>query len=154
MAQESNSAKSETFGVTFEPELVTRFWQHNAIRLMRANERILHGFVAAATRELELARALTRYNLDNLAKFNKLPNVAAPEKANKPNEEENFKEFEHIVAGLRAVTEELWTTFGDASKLLLEGTLTEAEDAVIESAKKGANQVKAAAERASESIKG
>ncbi len=147
MAQDSDSAKMDTYGVTFEPELLTRFWQQNAVRLMRANERILHGFVTAASRELELARELTRYSIDSIAKLNKLPNGNGSEKSTKATEgEENFKEFEHIVAGLRSVTEELWNTIGDASKLLLEGTLTDVQGAAFEPAKRAANRVKEVAE--------
>jgi len=112
--------QTETLGRLFEPEQVTRFWQQSTTRLIRANERLLHGFMSAATCELELSLELTRYSLANLQTFSNGANPAEPKAA------ENSKEFEHIVAGLREVSEEIWKTFGDASNLLLEGSLTEA----------------------------
>lgn len=150
MAQNAEAVKSETLSVAFEPELMTRFWQHSAMRLMRANERILHGLMTAATREMELAQDLMRYNLSKIHKFS---NSGEPEVANKNEAEEGFKQFEEILTGLREVSQDLWKTFGEASKLLLEGSLAEAQETAIEPVKKAAKQAVAVVDQVSEAAR-
>ncbi len=130
----AEAMQTQTLGLTFEPEQVTRFWQQSTTRLIRANERLLHGFMSAATRELELSLELTRYNLSKLQTFANGANPSEPKAA-----EADSKEFEHIVAGLREVSEEILKTFGDASSLLLEGSLTEAPATIVEPLKRAAN---------------
>lgn len=147
MADSSTSSKTEFSGVTFEPELMTRFWQHTAMRMMRANERILHGLMSAASREMELAQELMRYNL---AKMNKLSNGT---EHGKIAAEENYQELDKILSGLREVTQDVWNTFGDASRLLLEGSLTEAQNTALEPVRKSAKQAVAVTEKISEAIK-
>jgi hypothetical protein len=149
MAYDENEVRTESTSVRFEPELLGRFWQHNTTRLARANERILNGILAAASRELQLVQDLTRYSLD---RFNKLSEVARPEKV-KTEGEQNVVEFEHILAGFREITDEIWKSFGDASKLLLEGALTEAQDVASETVHRGARQAQAVADRTAKSIK-
>lgn len=149
MANDDNGAASGSLREGFQPEMVGRFWQHSATRLVRANERILHGILTAATREVQLVQDLTRYNLK---RFNKFADGTSPEQA-RTESQESYREFETILTGLREVSEELWKTFGDASKLFLEGTLAEARNVASETVYKGAQQAEAVVDRTSESIK-
>jgi hypothetical protein len=138
MAHDAQRVKTESISATFEPELVARFWQQNALRVIRANERIMRGLMTAATREMELSQELMRYNLSRLHKFS---DNAVAEKSAGIGARQNFEEFEHIITGFREVSEGLWESFGEASKLLLEGSLTEA---VVEPIRKAGKQAEAA----------
>ncbi len=128
MAYDADTSKTKHLGILSDPGLAVRFWQLNTMRLMRANETMLHGLMKAANRELELAREVTQFNLAQLQKFSK---GAAPEQRGQESEA-NFLEFDHLLAGMREVSQEIWQSFGEASKVLLEGGVAEAKDAAIE----------------------
>lgn len=131
MTHENGTVKSGMSGGEFDPEPMMRFWQHGALRLMRANERMLHGYLAMATREAALMQRLMHYNVDrfqhNCARFQQFSSQG---KAAKPaaNGESGLHELEQIFSELRELSEELWQTFADTSKLLIEDTLTEARE--------------------------
>ncbi len=123
MAHENGTIGSGMSGAEFDPEPMMRFWQHGALRLMRANERMLHGFLAMATREMALMQRLMHYNFDRFQRLSSRGEAAKP-----ANGEAGQQELEQVFSALRELSEELWATLNDASKLLIADTLTEARE--------------------------
>lgn len=103
--------------VRFEPDSFIRYWQHSAVRMVHANERIFCGMVAAARREMELGQELVQINLAAMQPT--LFTTANTDEVESGKSARNMREVERVVTGLYEVSEEIWTSFGEATRLLL-----------------------------------
>lgn len=138
---------TETPAANFAADSVVRFWQHNTMRMIRANERVLRGLMWAAKREIELGQELMRYNLENLqGTAKRAANGGEPDVLNKNHIERNAGELEHFAGGMREVAEELRQCFSEAAKLLFEGSVEEAREVTAKVGKAAAEAGEAVAE--------
>ena len=99
------------------PETFVRNWQMTGLRVLRAQERMLHGMMSAARLEMQFGQDLIT---SRMARLN----------ARGENEGHNdgaFQEFDRMITMMREVTEELRSGFNEATQLL-----TETADEVIQ----------------------
>lgn len=116
----------------FEPDAFMRYWQHSAVRMARANERIFHGMVAAVRREMELGQVLMQINLSALQPTQLMVNANEVD-SGKPAR--NMREIERVVTGLGEVSEEIWTSFGEAARLLFHDEEISFRDCALDPAR-------------------
>jgi cell division septum initiation protein DivIVA len=112
------------FGTTIpvmKPEQIVHNWQQNAVRMLRAQERVAQGVVAAARVEMRYSQELMASRL-GLFKWDAddLPNAG----------DRAAEELEKFVSVVREMTEELRSGFTEATRLLSEAT---AQAAMFES---------------------
>ena len=118
--------------VRLEPDSFMRYWQHSAVRMVHANERIFRGMVAAARREMELGQELMQINL---ASIQPTLFAADTDKVESDKSARNMREVERVVTGLYEVSEEIWTSFGEAARLLLHDEKVSFSDCVSDPAR-------------------
>src|ERR1700722_12234850 len=99
------------------PETFVRNWQLTGLRVLRAQERILHGMMSAARLEMQFGQDLLMNRVARL-------NARGEEGAHRDGA---FQEFDRMVTMMREVTEELRTGFNEATQLL-----TDAADETIQ----------------------
>ncbi|HEY1856634.1 hypothetical protein [Acidocella sp.] len=92
------------------PETFVRNWQLTGLRVLRAQERMLHSMMSAARLEMQfgqdvLANRMSRFN-------SRSENGARADGA--------FQEFDRMITMMREVTEELRGGFTEATQLLTE----------------------------------
>jgi len=134
----SDHVKSGADTVKHETQTAIGIWQHNAARMMRANERIIHGFMAAAKLQIDVGQEVLRHRMDRLQ-------TTKPDTAPHTIIEAQTQDFQRIIGTMREVSEELRVTFSDAAKLLFEGSdddLKTAQHAMEDFADRSADFVK------------
>ena len=145
---------TETAAAKFEADAVVRFWRHNAMRMLRANERVLHGLMWATKREIELGQDLMRYNLENLqGTAQRAANGAGQDALNKTDIDRNAGELKHFVTGMREVAEELQRCFSEAATLMFKGSIEEAREATAQASEAVAAPIKKTAHKAEGMVK-
>ena len=90
------------------PETFVRNWQLTGLRVLRAQERMLHGMMSAARLEMQFGQDLL---MNRMARFNASGD-------NGGRNEGAFQEFDRMITMMREVTEELRTGFSEATQLL------------------------------------
>ena len=113
------------------PETFVRNWQLTGLKVLRAQERMLHGMMSAARLEMQFGQDLLT---NRMARFNsRHENGARADGA--------FQEFDRMITMMREVTEELRNGFTEATQLLTETaeeSLRDAQKAVQTVADKSA----------------
>jgi hypothetical protein len=120
------------------PETFVRNWQLTGLRVLRAQERILHGMMTAARLEMQFGQDLL---MNRMARLN-----ARGEDGG--HRDGAFQEFDRMVTLMREVTEELRSGFNEATQLLTET----AEEAIHKTGAAAQATTDKAAEAAHESL--
>jgi hypothetical protein len=121
--------------LTLMPETFVRNWQMTGLRVLRAQERMLHGMMSAARLEMQFGQDLI---MNRMVRFNSRDEGGRADGA--------FQELDRLITMIREVTEELRSGFNDATQLL-----TETADEVIQDTTKAAGTAaQAATDRAAE----
>jgi hypothetical protein len=108
--QDTSSSQAKA-GVALSPEAFLRNWQEAGARVLRAQERMLHGMMNAARLELQFGQDFLSHRLDTLQAGSASGRT-----------EQAMKEIDRVTTLLRDVNEELRSGFSEATKLLTEGT--------------------------------
>lgn len=104
---------------SMNPELFMRNWQAAGMRMLRAQERMLHGMMRAAKLEMQFGQELMSNRMTLLQPTSSAQ--AATERA--------VQSIERMMEMMRAVTEELRSGFAEATKLMTEGASAEIQEA-------------------------
>jgi ElaB/YqjD/DUF883 family membrane-anchored ribosome-binding protein len=94
------------------PETFVRNWQMTGLKVLRAQERMLHGMMSAARLEMQFGQDLI---MNRMARFNARGD-------NAPRGDGAFQELDRMITLMREVTEELRSGFNEATQLLTEST--------------------------------
>jgi len=114
------------------PEAFVRNWQLTGLRVLRAQERMLHGMMSAARLEMQFGQDLL---MNRMARFNASGD-------NGGRNEGAFQEIDRMITMMREVTEELRTGFSEATQLLTDT----AEEVAQNTARKAGAAAQAAAD--------
>lgn len=101
--------------VNHESTTMMHLWQHNATRMMRANERLMSGIMSAAKLQIELGQEVLQQRLDRMAATH-----ATTKEDGKSLIEQQTHEMERLMAAMREISEEMRISFAEAAKLLFE----------------------------------
>ena len=104
------------------PETFVRNWQMTGLRVLRAQERMLHGMMSAARLEMQFGQDLI---MNRMARFSSRPETGA-------RADGAFQELDRMITLMREVTEELRSGFNEATQLLTET----AEESIRDTTKK------------------
>jgi hypothetical protein len=96
--------------LTLMPETFVRNWQMTGLRVLRAQERMLHGMMSAARLEMQFGQDLI---MNRMVRFN-----ARGEEGGRGDGA--FQELDRLITMIREVTEELRSGFNEATQLLTE----------------------------------
>ena len=120
------------------PETFVRNWQMTGLRVLRAQERMLHGMMSAARLEMQFGQDLL---MNRMARFgSRTENGGRADGA--------FQEFDRMITMMREVTEELRSGFNEATQLLTEA----AEESIRDTTKKAQTATEKATEAAHETL--
>jgi ElaB/YqjD/DUF883 family membrane-anchored ribosome-binding protein len=120
------------------PETFVRNWQMTGLRVLRAQERMLHGMMSAARLEIQFGQDLLK---NRMARF-------TPRSENRARTDGGFQEFDRMISMMREVTEELRSGFSEATQLLTDT----ADEALRETTKKAGQTAQALADRGAEAV--
>jgi hypothetical protein len=120
------------------PETFVRNWQMTGLKVLRAQERMLHGMMSAARLEMQFGQDLI---MNRMARFN-----ARGE--NGQHGDGAFQELDRMITMMREVTEELRSGFNEATQLLTEN----AEEVIQKTGTAAQAATDKAAETAHESL--
>ena len=112
--------------LTMMPETFVRNWQWTGFRMLRAQERMLHGMMSATRLEMQFGQDL----MNRMARFNTRSENGAT------RSDGAFQEFDRVITLMREVSEELRTGFSEATLLLTEEAAPESVQASARLAKK------------------
>jgi hypothetical protein len=121
------------------PETFVRNWQITGLRVLRAQERMLHGMMSAARLEMQFGQDLL---MSRMARLN-----ARSEDGG--HSDGAFQEFDRMITMMREVTEELRSGFNEATQMLTE-TADEATQKTGEAIQKTGAAIQSAANRSAE----
>jgi ElaB/YqjD/DUF883 family membrane-anchored ribosome-binding protein len=108
------------------------------LRVLRAQERMLHGMMSAARLEMQFGQDLI---MNRMARFGSRPENGA-------RADGAFQELDRMITMMREVTEELRSGFNEATQLLTDT----AEEALRDTTKKAQAATEKAVEAAHESL--
>jgi hypothetical protein len=117
------------------PETFVRNWQMTGLRVLRAQERMLHGMMSAARLEMQFGQDLI---MNRMAHFNARSDNGRGEGA--------FQELDRMITMMREVTEELRSGFNEATQLLTET----ADEVIRDTTKKAGAAAQAATDKVAE----
>jgi hypothetical protein len=118
------------------PETFVRNWQMTGLRVLRAQERMLHGMMSAARLEMQFGQDLI---MNRMVRFNARSD-------DKGRADGAFQELDRLITMIREVTEELRSGFNDATQLLTET----ADEAIHDTTKAAGTAARAATDSAAE----
>src|ERR1700710_1459245 len=96
------------------PANALRNWQGSTERIMRANERLMQGFMSAAKMEMEFGQEMLQQRMAAMQEYFAQPAAGKLPKA------PDAAEIQRLMTMMRAVSEEMHESFNAAGKLLLE----------------------------------
>lgn len=113
-------ATAETINTTTETaksegSTMMRLWQDNTNRLLRANERMMHGMLSALKMEFQLGQDLFEHRINT---FKTASQAEKPSAAGQTVMERHLQEMERLVGSMREISEEMRKSYGDATKLM------------------------------------
>jgi len=100
-----------------ENATVMHLWQDNAGRMLRANERVMHGMMSAIKLEIELGQHLVEHRLNT---FRQASQADKPAAAGQTMLDRYLQEMERMTATMREVSEEMRKSFGEATKIIFD----------------------------------
>ena len=112
--------------LTMMPETFVQNWQTTGVRMLRAQERMLHGMMSVARLEMQFGQEL----MNHMLRFNTRSENGATRAGGA------FQEFDRMITMMREVSEELRTGFSEATQLLTEEAAPESVQAGARLAKK------------------
>ncbi len=105
--------------LTMMPETFVQNWQTTGVRMLRAQERMLHGMMSVARLEMQFGQEL----MNHMLRFNTRSENGATRAGGA------FQEFDRMITMMREVSEELRTGFSEATQLLTEEAAPESVQA-------------------------
>lgn len=108
-----------------EGSTVMRLWQENTSRLLRANERMMHGMLAALKMEFQLGQDLLEHRITTIKTASQ---AGKPSEAGHTVMERHVQEMERLVASMREISEEMRKSYGDATKLIFHDAEQQAHE--------------------------
>jgi hypothetical protein len=108
-----------------EGSTMMRLWQQNANRMLRANERMMHGMLTALKLEFQLGQDLLEHRINT---FKAASQADKPSEAGQTVMDRHLHEMERLVASMREISEEMRNSFGDATKLMFHDLGQQAKD--------------------------
>ena len=102
------------------PSEAIRNWQGSTQRIMRANERLMQGFMSAAKMEMQFGQEMLQQRFAAMQEFWAEPAAGKLPKA------PDTAEIERLMTMMRAVSEEMHQSFNAAGRLLLEAATEQA----------------------------
>jgi hypothetical protein len=118
--EKASKAGADTFNTAAETaksegSTMMRLWQENANRMLRANERMMHGMLTALKLEFQLGQDLMEHRINT---FKAASQAEKPSEAGHTVMDRHLHEMERLVASMREISEEMRNSFGDATKLM------------------------------------
>jgi hypothetical protein len=120
------AAERTRAALTMMPETFVRNWQMTGGRMLRAQERMLHGMMSVTRLEMQFGQDLI---MNRMARFN-------TRNDNGTRADGVFEEFDRMITMMREVSEELRAGFSEATQLLTEEAAPERVQAGARLAKK------------------
>jgi len=108
-----------------EGSTMMRLWQQNANRMLRANERMMHGMLTALKLEFQLGQDLLEHRINT---FKAASQTEKPSEAGHTMMDRHLHEMERLIASMRDISEEMRNSFGDATKLMFQDVGQQAKD--------------------------
>jgi hypothetical protein len=125
--QFEDAAKSGVETMKSEGNTMLRLWQENANRAMRANERMMHGMMSALKLEFQLGQELLEHRMNTMRAASQ---TDKPIEAGQTIFDRHVQEMERLVATMREVSEEMRSSFGDATKMMFHDIDQQTKDLV------------------------
>jgi hypothetical protein len=113
--QFESAAKTGLDTMKSEGTTMLRVWQENANRVLRANERMMHGMMSALKLEFQLGQELLEHRMNTMRAATQ---AGQPAEAGQTVFDRHVQEMERLVATMREVSEEMRASFGDATKMM------------------------------------
>jgi hypothetical protein len=101
----------------FRPEVGLRLWQQSGTRMMRVNERLMHGMTDVANCQMEVGQTLLQHFLDALQSA---PNNGFSPDFARVHLEQHRKRVEHTTAAMQKAVHTITMCFGEAAQELLQ----------------------------------
>lgn len=125
--QFEDAAKTGVETMKSEGNTMLRLWQENANRAMRANERMMHGMMSALKLEFQLGQELLEHRMNTMRAASQ---TDKPIEAGQTIFDRHVQEMERLVATMREVSEEMRSSFGDATKMMFHDIDQQTKDLV------------------------
>jgi hypothetical protein len=125
--QFEDAAKSGVETMKSEGNTMLRLWQENANRAMRANERMMRGMMSALKLEFQLGQELLEHRMNTMRAASQ---TDKPIEAGQTIFDRHVQEMERLVATMREVSEEMRSSFGDATKMMFHDIDQQTKDLV------------------------
>jgi len=90
-------------------------WQDNAARLVKANERVMHGMMSALKLEIELGQQLVEHRINT---FKEATQSGKPTTAGQTFIDASLQEMDRLTVTIREVSAEMRRSLGDATKII------------------------------------
>jgi hypothetical protein len=101
----------------FRTEVGLRLWQQSGTRMMRANERLMHGMADVVNCQMELGQTLLQYHLEALQSA---PNNGVSPGFARVYMEQHRKRVEHTTAAMQKAVHTITMCFREATQELLQ----------------------------------
>ncbi len=125
--QFEDAAKTGAETMKSEGNTMLRIWQENANRMLRANERMMHGMMSALKLEFQLGQELLEHRMNTMRAASQ---TDKPIEAGQTIFDRHVQEMERLVATMREVSEEMRSSFGDATKMMFHDIDQQTKDLV------------------------
>lgn len=125
--QFEDAAKTGVETMKSEGNTMLRLWQENANRAMRANERMMRGMMSALKLEFQLGQELLEHRMNTMRAASQ---TDKPIEAGQTIFDRHVQEMERLVATMREVSEEMRSSFGDATKMMFHDIDQQTKDLV------------------------
>jgi len=112
-----DAVRSGADALKHENATVMHLWQDNAGRMLRANERVMHGMMSALKLEIELGQHLMDHRIGT---FRQATQADKPAAAGQTVVDRYLQEMDRLAATMREVSEEMRKSFGDATKIIFD----------------------------------
>jgi hypothetical protein len=123
----SDTVNAGADAIKHENATIMRLWQDNAGRMIRANERVMHGMMSAVKLEIELGQHLVEHRINA---FRQASQADKPAAAGQTVVDSFMQEMERLTATMREVSEEMRRSFGEATKIIFDHQEQNLHDAV------------------------
>jgi len=118
----SDTAQAGAEAIKQESATVMHLWKDNAGRMLRANERVMHGMMSAIKLEIEFGQQLVEHRINTF------------KEAGQTMVDRYLQEMERLTTTMREVSEEMRKSFGEATKIIFDRQEQNIHEAVAASA--------------------
>jgi hypothetical protein len=127
----SDTAQAGAEAIKHESATVMHLWKDNAGRMLRANERVMHGMMSAIKLEIEFGQQLVEHRINT---FKEASQADKPAAAGQTMVDRYLQEMERLTTTMREVSEEMRKSFGEATKIIFDRQEQNIHEAVAASA--------------------